>query len=45
MNKSYSVYEVGGMNSEWSREVDVVEGLKNVVELLRKKIGGDEMDG
>ena len=45
MNKSYSVNEVGGMNSEWSREVDVVEGLKNVVELLRKKIGGDEMDG
>ena len=26
-------------------EIGVVEGLKSVVELLRKKIGGDEMDG
>jgi len=31
MNKMYSVMEVGGMNSEWSREIDVVEGLKSVV--------------
>lgn len=45
MNKSYSVFEVGGMNSEWCNEIGVVEGLKSVVELLRKKIGGDEMDG
>lgn len=45
MNKSYSVMEVGGMNSEWSREIDVVEGLKSVVELLRKKMGGDVFDG
>ena len=41
----YIVREVGGMHGEWSNNVGIVEGLKSVVELLRKKIGGDEMDG
>ena len=41
----YIVREVGGMHGEWSNDVGIVEGLKSVVELLRKKIGGDEMDG
>lgn len=45
MNKSYSVFEVGGMNSEWCNEIGVVEGLESVVELLMKKIGSDKMDG
>ena len=43
--KSYRVFEVGGMNSEWESEIGVVEGLKSVVELLMKKIGSDKMDG
>jgi len=41
----YIVREVGGMHSEWSNDVEVVNGLEKVVELLRKMIGGDEMDG
>ena len=45
MDKSYSVMEVGGIHGEWSREISVVEGLKNVIKLLRKEIGSDEMDG
>jgi len=41
----YIVREVGGMHGEWSNDVEVVNGLEKVVELLRKMIGGDEMDG
>ena len=41
----YIVREVGGMHGEWSREISVVEGLMNVIKLLRKEIGSDEMDG
>ena len=41
----YIVREVGGMHGEWSNDVEVVNGLEKVVELLRKMIGSDEMDG
>ncbi len=41
----YIVREVGGMHGEWSSDVEVVNGLEKVVELLRKMIGSDEMDG
>ncbi len=42
----YIVREVGGMHGEWSNGVvHGVDGLEKVVELLRKMIGSDEMDG
>ena len=41
----YLIREVGGMHSEWSRDVGEVIGIKNVIEVLREKIGSDEKDG
>jgi hypothetical protein len=41
----YLIREVGGMHSEWENVIGEVVGIKNVIELLREKIGSDEMDG
>jgi hypothetical protein len=41
----YLIREVGGMHSEWENNIGEVLGLKNVIEVLRKKVGSDEMDG
>ena len=45
LENKFIIREVGGMHSEWSRDVGEVFGIKNVIEVLREKIGSDEMDG
>ena len=41
----YLIREVGGMHSEFENNIGEVLGLKKVVEVLREKIGSDELDG